>query len=110
MESRFPTRQRPARALPPEVETLVQEQLARLENVRLQHGAQATTQSQWVALPDILVGSDFIARALMGTRAVMDRLDAVGNPADLDHLRQRIEAISGTREEVASALRRVRQE
>jgi len=110
MESRFPTPQRPARVLPPEVETLVQEQLTRLENVWHQHGAQTTAQSLWDALPDILVGSDFIARALMGTRALTDRLDAVGNPADLDHLRQRVEAISGTREEVASALRGVRQE
>ena len=61
-------------------------------------------------MPGILVGSDFIARALTSTPTLMDGLNAVENSANLDRLRQRVEAISGSREEVAAALRRVRQE
>ena len=96
--------------LPPEVQSLVQSQITRLEELRKQRGGQPGVQSHWDVLPDVLVGSDFIARALTGTPTLMDGLNTVENSADFNQLRQRVEAISGSREEVSAALRRVRQE
>ena len=97
-------------ALPPEVQSLIQLQITRLEELRKQKGDQSRGQSHWDVLPDVLVGSDFIARTLTGTPTLMDGLNTVENSADFNQLRQRVEAISGSREEVSAALRRVRQE
>ena len=97
-------------ALPPEVQSLIQLQITRLEELRKQRGDQSRGQSHWDVLPDVLVGSDFIARTLTGTPTLMDGLNTVENSADFNQLRQRVEAISGSREQVGAALRRVRQE
>ena len=61
--------------LPPEVQSLVQSQITRLEELRKQRGGQPGVQSYWDVLPDVLVGSDFIARALTGTPTLMDGLN-----------------------------------
>ena len=110
MESQPATARHVVHDLPPEVESLVQSQITRVEELRQQRGDQPGVKSHWDALPGILVGSDFIARALTSTPTLMDGLNAVENSANLNRLRQRVEAISGSREEVAAALRRVRQE
>ncbi len=110
MESQPATARHVVHDLPPEVESLIQSQITRFQELRQQRGDQPAGHSHWDALPAILVGSDFIARALTSTPTLMDGLNTVENSANLNQLQQRVETISGSREEVAEALRRVRRE
>ena len=93
-----------------DVRALAETRAARLKELGQQHGALSGQESYWGDLAKVLAGSEFIARTLSGNPSLLDKLDAVQNPARQDTLRRQIDDLHGSREEVGAALRRVRQE
>ena len=75
-----------------------------------EHAGQGDRGSHWADLTTVMVGSEFIARTLSGNPSLVDKLDAAARPSDTKALHQQIDNLRGDREEISTALRRIRQE
>ena len=93
-----------------DVRELAEVRAARIKALGQERGGQADRAGHWADLTSVMVGSEFIARTLSGNPALLDKLDAAARPSDPKVLRQQIDDLSGDREEIGAALRRIRQE
>ena len=93
-----------------DVRALAEARGARIKALGQERGGRADRASHWADLTTVMLGSEFIARTLSGNPALLDKLDAAARPFDPKALRQQIDDLRGDREEIGTALRRIRQE
>lgn len=112
MDPRSPVTAPTVEALPPSLRALVSAHLSRLDAVWDKSEPAPSAGSIWASLPNVLAGSDFIARTLVSRPELLTQLaaDDISQPRKPGELRRQIETITGSREHVTHTLRCLRQQ